>query len=148
MREKLRLSDLSIIYVCLSDDWSTLERRCLSDATYFRNIGGTSIILCHEKSILDREAEKESIPRIYFSADLSTWRSKLNLYFQLQLIFQKQQIDIVHSYNYEALIPLGMILKGSPQIPLIYTFNENIEWKRTSFIERFFVSRTDCIFTF
>jgi glycosyltransferase involved in cell wall biosynthesis len=148
MRDKLRLSDLSILYVCLSDEWRTLERRCLSDATYFRNIGGTSIILCHEKSILDREAEKESIPRIYFSSDLMRWRSKLNLYFQLQLIFQKQQIDIVHAYNYESLIPLGMILKGSPETPLIYTFNENIEWKRTSFFDRLFVSRTDSIFTF
>lgn len=65
MRERLRLSDLSILYVCLSEDWGTIERRCLSDATYFRNIGGSSIILCREKSLLDREGEREAIPRIY-----------------------------------------------------------------------------------
>jgi len=39
MREKVRLSDLSVLFICLSDDWGTTERRCLSDADYFRNIG-------------------------------------------------------------------------------------------------------------
>ena len=148
MREKLRLSDLSVLYVCLSEEWGTIERRCISDATYFRNIGGYSFILCHEKSLVDREAEKEVIPRIYFSTDLSTWRSKLNFYFQIQLILQKQQIDIVHCYNYDCLMPLGMILKGMPQVPLVFTFNENIEWKKSSFFDKWFVSRTDSIFTF
>jgi glycosyltransferase involved in cell wall biosynthesis len=148
MRERLRLSDLSILYVCLSEAWDTIERRCISDASYFRNIGGASFILCHEKSLIDKEAEKEDIPRIYFPTDLSTWRSKLNFYFQIQLILQKQQIDIIHSYNYDCLLPLGMILKGMPQIPMIFTFNEDIEWKKSSFFDKWFVSRTDSIFTF
>jgi glycosyltransferase involved in cell wall biosynthesis len=148
MREKLRLSDLSVLYVCLSDEWGTIERRCLSDASYFRNIGGSPIVLCHPKSLLDREAEKEDIPRLYFTTDLSTWRSKLNFYLQLQVIMQKQQIDLVHSYNYDSLIPIGMILKGQPQIPMIFTFNENITWKRSSILDKWFVSRTDSIFTF
>ena len=148
MREKLRLSDLSVLYVCLSNYWGTAERRCLSDASYFRNIGGSSFILCHEKSLIDKEAEKEDIPRIYFTADLSSWRSKLNFYFQIQLILQKQQIDLIHSYNYETLMPLGMILKGLPQIPMVYTFNENVVWKRSDFLDKWFISRTDSIFTF
>jgi glycosyltransferase involved in cell wall biosynthesis len=148
MREKLRLSDLSVLYVCLSEEWGTIERRCISDASYFRNIGGLSFILCHEKSLIDKEAEREVIPRIYFPTDLSTWRSKLNFYFQIQLILQKQQIDLIHSYNYACLMPLGMILKGTPQIPMVFTFNENIQWKKTSFFDKWFVSRTDSIFTF
>lgn len=148
MRERLRLSDLSVLYVCLSEDWGTAERRCISDATYFRNIGGSSFILCHEKSLIDKEAEKEAIPRIYFSTDLSSWRSKANFYFQIQLILQKQQIDLIHSYNYESLLPLGMILKSMPQIPMVFTFNENIAWKKSSLLDRWFVSRTDSIFTF
>ena len=81
MREKVRLSDLSVLYVCLSNGWGTTERRCLSDAGYFRNIGGSSFLLCHEKSLLDLEAEKEDIPRLYFQGDLKGWRSKLNFYF-------------------------------------------------------------------
>jgi glycosyltransferase involved in cell wall biosynthesis len=148
MRERLRLSDLSVLYICLSESWGTIERRCLSDASYFRNIGGSAFILCHEKSLMDKEAEKEVIPRIYFPTDLSTWRSKLNFYFQIQLILQKQQIDLIHSYNYETLMPLGIILKGLPQIPMVFTFNENMAWRRISLFDKWFVSRTDSIFTF
>jgi glycosyltransferase involved in cell wall biosynthesis len=148
MRDKLRLSDLSVLYVCLSHEWTTIERRCLADANYFRNIGGSSFILCHEKSLLDKEAEKESLPRIYFPTDLTTWRSKLNFYFQIQLLLQKQQLDLIHSYNYESLIPLGMILKGMPQIPMLFTFNRNISWKRSSFLDKWFISRTDSVLTF
>jgi glycosyltransferase involved in cell wall biosynthesis len=148
MREKVRLSDLTVLYVCLSEEWGTIERRCISDASYFRNIGGASFILCHEKSLVDREAEKEDIPRLYFPHNLASWRTKLNFYFQIQHILQKQQVDIIHSYNYESLFPLGMILKGMPHIPMVFTFNENIPWKKNNILDKWFISRTDSIFTF
>ena len=148
MREKVRLSDLTVLYVCLSEEWRTLERRCISDASYFRNIGGASFILCYEKSLVDQEAEKEDIPRLYFHNTLSNWRSKLNFYFQIQHILQKQQVDIIHSYNSETLLPLGMILKGMPQIPMVFTFNESIAWKKNNLLDKWFISRTDSVFTF
>ncbi len=148
MREKIRLSDLTVLYVCLSENWGTLERRCIADASYFRNIGGTAFLLCHEKSLVDREAEKEDIPRLHFSSHLRSWRSRLNFYFQLQHILQKQQIDIIHSYNYDTLLPVGMILKGMLQIPMVFTFNESIPWKKNNFLDKWFISRTDSIFTF
>lgn len=148
MREKLRLSDLSVLYVCLSEEWNTIERRCLADASYFRNIGGSSFLLCHDKSLLDREAEREAIPRLHFPSDLTTWRSKLNFYFQIQHILQKQQVDLTHTYTYNSLLPLGMILKGMPQIPLIFTYNENLPWSKHWVLDKYFVSRTDSVFTF
>lgn len=148
MREKIRLSDLSVLYVCLSHEWGTIERRCLADAGYFRNIGGASFILCHENSLVDQEAKKDDIPRLHFPSDLLTWRSKLNFYFQIQHILQKQQVDIIHSYNHESLLPLGMILKGMPHIPIIFTFNESVPWKKRNLWDRWFVSRTDSILTF
>lgn len=148
MREKIRLSDLSVLYVCLSDEWATIERRCIADASYFRNIGGAAFILCHEKSLVDHEAMKEDIPRLYFPGNLAGWRSKLNFYFQLQHILQKQQVDLIHSYNYESLLPLGMILKGMPHIPMVFTFNENIPWRKNTLLDKWFISRTDSIFTF
>ncbi len=148
MRDKIRLSDLSVLYVCLSQEWGTIERRCLADAGYFRNIGGASFILCHEKSLVDQEAQKENIPRLHFGTDLHTWRSKLNFYFQIQHILQKQQVDIIHSYNQDSLLPLGMILKGMSHIPIVFTFNENVPWRKTHFWDLWFVSRTDSILTF
>jgi glycosyltransferase involved in cell wall biosynthesis len=148
MREKVRLSDLSVLFICLTDEWSTIERRCIADASYFRNIGGSSFILCHEKSLIDKEAEKEDIPRIYFHHALEGWRSKLNFYFQIQYILQRHQVDIVHTFNQESLLPLGMILKGMPQVPLLFTFNENSPFKKNSLFDKWFISRTDSIFTF
>jgi hypothetical protein len=148
MREKLRLSDLNVLYICLSDNWSTIERRCIADASYFRNIGGSAFIMCREKTLLDKEAEKEDIPRLYFPSLPVSWKNKMNFYFHLQQLLQKQQVDIIHSYNYESLLLTGMVLKGLPQIPLIFTFNEAQSWKATSFFDKWFLSRTDAIFTF
>jgi glycosyltransferase involved in cell wall biosynthesis len=148
MREKICLADLSVLYICLSEEWGTNERRCLSDATYFRNIGGAAFILCRQKSLLDHEADKEDIPRLYFQDDLKSFRGKLNFYFQLQHVLQKQQMDIVHSYNYDSLVALGMILKGMPQVPMVFTFNENIPWQKRGVINKWSVRRTDSIFTF
>lgn len=148
MREKIRLADLSVLYVCLSSEWGTTERRCISDATYFRNIGGSAFILCLEKSLIDREAEREDLPRLYFAGDLKSWRSILNFYFQLQHILQKKQVDFVHTYNYESLLPLGIILKGLSHIPLVYTYNKSIKYRKLSILHRWFMSRTDTIFTF
>lgn len=148
MREKIRLSDLTVLFICLSEEWGTSERRCLADASYFRNIGGTSFILCREKTLVDAEAQKEDIPRLYFSGDLITLRSKINFFFQVQHILQKQQVDLIHTYSYNSLLPLGMVLKSLPQIPLIFTFNENIPLKKNSFLDHWFLSRTDTILTF
>lgn len=148
MRERVRLSDLNILYICLSNEWGTTERKCLTDAIYFRNIGGGAFILCREKSLIDLEAESEAIPRLYFKDDLDLWKSVFNFYFQIQQIMQKKQIDIIHTYNHQTLLPLGIILRSITHIPLIYTFNEPIPRSKNRFIERWFVSRTDSVLTF
>lgn len=148
MRERIRLSDLNILYICLSNDWGTTERKCLTDAIYFRNIGGGAFILCREKSLIDQEAEKEAIPRLYFRDDLDLWRGKFNFYFLIQHIMQKKQVDIVHTYNHQTLFPLGVILRSITHIPLIYTFNERLPRSKKRLLERFFVSRTDSVLTF
>lgn len=148
MRERVRLSDLNILYICLSNDWGTTERKCLTDAIYFRNIGGGAFILCREKSLIDQEAEKEAIPRLYFKDDLDEWKGKFNFYFQIQQIMQKNQVDIIHTYNHQTLLPLGIILRSISQIPLIYTFNEPLARPKNRFLEKWFVKRTDSILTF
>lgn len=148
MRERIRLSDLNILYICLSEDWATTERKCLTDAIYFRNIGGGAFILCREKSLIDQEAEKEAIPRLYFREDLDQWRGKVNFYFLIQQIMQKKQIDIIHTYNHQTLLPLGSILRSLTHIPLIYTFNEVLTRQKNTFLERWFVARTDMILAF
>lgn len=148
MRERIRLSDLNILYICLSEDWGTTERKCLTDAIYFRNIGGGAFILCREKSLLDLEAEREAIPRLYFREDLNHWKGSANFYFLIQQVMQKKQIDIIHTYNHQTLLPLGSILRPLTHIPLIYTFNEALTRQKNTFLERWFVARTDLILAF
>jgi glycosyltransferase involved in cell wall biosynthesis len=41
-----------------------------------------------------------------------------------------------------------MILKGMPHIPMIFTFNENVAFRKKNFFDRWFISRTDSIMTF
>jgi hypothetical protein len=147
MREKLRLSDLTILYICLSEEWGTNERRCLTDAVYFRNLGGVSFILCLKNSVLDIEASKEDVPRLHFQGELSHWKIWLNFYFQLQQVFLKRQIDLVHNYSFLAIRPLSLILSRMPHIPLVYSFNEKIPSKLKKWYDRLFMTRTDLVFT-
>src|SRR5690606_5671644 len=147
MREKRRSSDRTVLYMCLSDGWGSTERRCIADASYLRHIRGSAFILCLETSLVDKESETEYIRRLYLQRALAGWSTKLNYYFQLQHILQKQQVDIVHTYNYVTILPLGMILKGMPHIPMVFTFNEILPWKKLSILERWYISRTDSIFT-
>ncbi|MFY7992029.1 MAG: glycosyltransferase family 4 protein [Bacteriovoracaceae bacterium] len=148
MRERIRLSDLNILYICLSLEWGTTERRCLSDAVYFRNTGGAAFILCRQNSLIDKEAEKEDIPRLYFPTSLNQFRQSLNFYFQVEQILKKHQFDVIHTYSVETVIPLGAALRSSTHIPLILTFNENVPLKKKLFIEKFFLKRLDSVFTF
>lgn len=148
MRERIRLSDLNILYICLSLEWGTTERRCLSDAVYFRNTGGAAFILCRQNSLIDKEAEKEDIPRLYFPTSLNQFRQSLNFYFQVEQILKKHQFDVIHTYSVETVTPLGAALRSSTHIPLILTFNENVPLKKKLFIEKFLLKRLDSVFTF
>jgi glycosyltransferase involved in cell wall biosynthesis len=148
MRERIRLSDLNILYICLSLEWGTTERRCLSDAVYFRNMGGAPFILCRQNSLIDKEAEREDIPRLYFSTSLEQFRQSMNFYFQVEQILKRHQFDIIHTYSVETVTPLGAALRGNTHIPLILTFNENIPLKTRPFIEKFLLRRLDSVFTF
>jgi len=147
MRDRIQLTDLTVLSICLSDRWGTLERRCLSDSVYFRNIGGNAFVLCLKESILDKEAKKQDIPRLYFDHEVLTFKGMINFYFHLQNILLKREIDIIHSYSFSTLKPLAMVLNRQSQIPLIYTFNEKINLKKLNWIEKWLIGRTDLILT-
>ena len=65
MREKVIISDITSLHICPSSKWGTLEKKALNDCLYLRDCGANPIILCHEGSHLDFEAQKESIKCIY-----------------------------------------------------------------------------------
>lgn len=149
MREKIRLSDLTIVFICSSHDWKSTERRCLADAVNFRNTGGTSIIYCYEKSFIDVEAEKQSISRFYLPPPKkNNWKHKIDIYFQLQDFFKNNQVDLIHNFSLLALIPLSLALKSHPQIPFIYTYNEHSAIAPKNYFQKWLLARIDFVFTF
>ena len=78
MREKIILQDFTVLLVCPSKKWSTIERRVLFDSTYLRNMGCTPVILCVKNSQIDLAAESEDIQRIYIKQQKINMRSNLN----------------------------------------------------------------------
>lgn len=146
MRERLRLSDLHVMFVCMDQNQSPLSRRALLDAATFRNTGGNALLVCVPGSPLDVAAERQDIPR--YPLDDLDWRSLWTLYKLTRQLVGHDGLDIVHCYNYRALLALGPALKGEAKIPLVYTCNENIVRAYSPFWHDYCVTRVDQVLTF
>jgi hypothetical protein len=147
MRERLRLSDLHVMFVCLDGHYGPLARRALADAATFRNTGGNALLVCPPGSPLDQLAERQDIPRYPLEGG-SDWRSLWALYQLARQLVAQQGLDLVHCYQYRALLALGAALKREAKIPLVYTCNEDLVLAYAPFWHDWFVTRTDQVLTF
>ncbi|MBY0518051.1 MAG: glycosyltransferase [Bacteriovoracaceae bacterium] len=147
MREKLRLSDLNVLYVCLDAKHGTNSHRTLSDVITFRNMGGNPLLICRKNSFIDKATEVQDIRRIHIDAK-GGWRASLELYKTVRQLVKQEQLDLVHCYNYLPLMVLGFALKGEVRIPLVYTCNEDVSEKYIPFWHDYFITRVDQILCF
>lgn len=147
MRERLRLSDLNVLYVCLDSGHGTTGHRVLADAVTFRNLGGSPLLVCREGSVLDREAEKQDIRRHHIDAH-GAWNSFPVIWRLVRELVKGQQLDLVHCYSYEPLMVLGLALKRHIRIPLVYTCNEELAGKYYPFWHDYFIRRIDQVLCF
>jgi len=147
MRNKFYLSDLTILFVSLSSQWGTTERRCLKDVVNHRNAGGSVILYCLKNSFLDQEASKQDIPRIYSSEPKGSWTDHLSRYFFLKNFLKKTPIDLVHVYHHDELSSLCLVLNYYSHAPLVYTYNRIVK-KKNSLFESIVYPRIDSIITF
>jgi hypothetical protein len=147
LRERLRLSDLHVMFVCMDQHQTPLSRRALIDAATFRNTGGNALLVCSPGSPIDVAAERQDIPRYPLDAPLD-WRSLWTLYKLTRQLVARDGLDIVHCYNYRALLALGPALKGEAKIPLVFTCNENIVQAYSPFWHDYCVTRVDQVLTF
>lgn len=147
MRERLRLSDLHILFVCLDSHHGPLSRRTLIDASTFRNTGGNAMIVCPPGSPLDRAAELQDIPRYPLEAPVD-WRALWRLFQLTRHLIKKDRLDLVHCYSYRPLMALGAALKRVVKIPLVFTSNENIDEAYLSFWHDYSITRVDQVLTF
>ena len=147
MREKLRLSDLNVLFVCMDQGHGTNCHRVLSDVTTFHNLGGNPLLVCRKGSALDKLAERHDIRRHYLDA-AGGWRAGLALWRLVRQQVKSEQLDIVHCYNYKPLLVLGIALKRHVRIPLVYTSNEDVAELYRPFWHDYFITRVDQVLCF
>lgn len=147
VRDKLRLSDLNVLYLYLEEGPHPIIDRVITDLTNFRNLGGNPMLICRKGSMLDKKAEQEDIPREYiYSKKMLSYGYEL--YQIVNHLRRDQRLDIVHSYSYEPLLWLGFILKRDNRIPLIYTCNEKVAELYRPFWHDYFITRLDQVIAF
>jgi hypothetical protein len=147
VRDKLRLSDLNVLFVYLEEGPHPIIDRVITDLTNFRNLGGNPMLICRKGSSLDKKAEREDIPREYVQS-----KKLLSLGYELfqivNFLRREQRLDLVHSYSYDPLLVFGFLLKRDNRIPLIYTCNEKVSDLYRPFWHDYFVTRLDQVITF
>src|SRR5690606_27950598 len=148
MHEKIRLTDLSVLLICPSKKWGTLERRCLQDSLFLRDVGGNPIIYCRKNSHLDREAELQDIPRLYYSGAEEKKFFDWNYFNDVKGCFENNSFDIVHCYSLRYVWSICLLMMQKPLIPLILTFNRFVHQSEFGFIRKWLLKRIDLVITF
>lgn len=148
MKERIHVNDLTTLFICPSREWRTLERKALADCLYLRDCGGNPILFCLKNSMLDREAERLDLPRIYYTG------RKLNRFFDVRYIrdmkkiLRENRFDIVHCYNLDFIWGVCFVLFSNPKVPLLLTFNHFLDAAQKSLWQRWLFRRVDLVITF
>lgn len=145
--DKISLNSFTILYICLSQKWSSIERRALFDATFLRNCGGNPVILCYKNTQIDREAEIEAIPRIYITRENLKFNRILSYVSQMQKILAENRFEIVHCYHLTEYWLNAYLMRRHSHLSLIFTFNQNTQGSYHSFMAKWFLKRVDNILT-
>ncbi len=123
MKDRVRVSDLTTLFICPSLEWRTLERKAISDCLYMRDCGGNPILFCIKGSMVDLEAERLDLQRIYYTGQ------QLNRFFDFRYVrdmkkfLKENRFDIVHCYSLDFIWGVCFILMSNPKVPLLLTFN-------------------------
>lgn len=147
MREKVILQDFTVLIVCPSIKWSTIERRALFDSHYLRDIGGNPVILCLKGSQVDIEAEKEAIPRIHLGNGKTKKRIGFKFILELRGILLEKRFDIVHCYDLPSLWISSFLLKSNQKISLFFTMSHFVQAVEKGVVAKWLLQRIDRIFT-
>ncbi|MBT4790956.1 MAG: glycosyltransferase [Halobacteriovoraceae bacterium] len=145
MREKIILQDFTVLLVCVSTGWSTVERRVLFDSTFLRNIKCNPVVLCVKGSQIDLAAEREDIARVYITKRNLDWG--VRFFFELRSLILENRYDIVHCYSLTAIWSAAFILRSQQKTPLFLTFNQNIVSIYHNVFVKWLLRRVDYIFT-
>jgi len=148
MRERIRVNDLTTLFVCPSDNWGTLERRALQDCNFFRDMGGNPILFCLKDSCIDLEAEEYDLPRIYLKSRRIKRFIDLKFVRDIRNILKENRFDIVHCYNLSYVWTISFLLMTNTKVPLLLTFNSFLKSKSKTIWQKWLFRRIDLVLAF
>ncbi|MBL7664902.1 MAG: glycosyltransferase [Bacteriovoracaceae bacterium] len=146
MREKVVINDLAALYVCLSSDWGSIERRFIQDAIYLRDVGGSPLLLCFKGTHLLKAAKVNDLRYIEIELqEISLFN--FSFHFFLKKIIKENAIDIVHCYGFNFVAMTCMVMGRYKQIPLFVTLNKPVEQYFKNYFYKYLFKRIDAIIT-
>ena len=145
--DKIALNDLTALYICLSKNWSSLERRSLFDASFLRNCGGNPVILCYKNTRIDLEAEAEDIERIYIKREKLKLNRIFSYFKKIRCLLKQKRYDIIHCYHLPEFWINSICMKSFMSIPLLFTFNQNLKVVYYGALSKWLLKRADSILT-
>lgn len=148
MRQKIKVSDLTTLFVCPSAEWGTLERRAIADSVYFRDIGGNSIIFCLKGSYIDIEAQRQDISIIYYTGKRVNPFFDLSYLLDMRKILQENRFNIIHCYSLDYVWKLSFLLMANSKVPLFLTLNSLLAQTNKNILQRWLFRRVDHVITF
>jgi glycosyltransferase involved in cell wall biosynthesis len=148
MRDQINTKNLKILIVSPGTGFSTLERKSISDCQYLRDIGGSPILYCIKDSLIDRAADKLSLPRMYFKGQVNNRFFMIKFIFDLRNIIKTENFDLVHCYHFKSLWAASISLLRYPKIPLFITVNDFLNKPIRDLIRKWLFKRVDTVLTF
>ena len=145
MEEKIILQDFTVLLVCTSNKWSTIERRVIFDSSFLRNMGCNPIILCRKDSQIDIAAQVEDIPIAYVKGKNFNFLFGGQYYLELRDLIKEKRFDLVHCYSLSATWMASLLLKSNPKIPLLFTLNQNVRTVYQNYFSKWLLGRVDAI---
>ncbi len=148
MRDQVKAKNLKILIVCPGDGFSTLERKSVSDCQYLRDIGGNPVLYCKKDSLIDKAADKLSLPRIYFKGTSNDRFFYFKFLIDIKAIIKDESFDLVHCYNLKSLWGTSFSLLSLPKVPLFLTVNDFLGKPINDLLRKWLFKRVDAVLTF
>ena len=132
----------NILYISLSHEWGSKERRILRDGMIIKKKGKNPFLYCYENSPIAKEALSNGIICVYPKKKFSKL-FKWKIFFDLPRIVRKSDIDLIHFYQIELIWSLCFFLYRFIEIPLVLTQCAEVNKFYTNIFYRTLLYRVD-----
>lgn len=134
---------MNILIVCPSEYWSTIERTALRDCKLLKDAGHQTYLYCLQDSFLDIKAREAGVKIIPHHGKLSTSVMRWKKLSHLSKLIDDFSIQIVQCYDIHMLWPVSYFLRNKPLIPLIFSYNVEVQKVYRQMWYRPLISRID-----